>query len=241
MKTPTTLIALSIITSIVIATNGFVSKPDAALAMSIVGAKPEAPAGFGDTSPGAMAPVGPGIHGADDAAEAEIMAAIERFVDAGLPLPELSIHVHESAQGCNGHQGLFGKGGDKHRIDICVVHPSVIRHELAHLWEHHNVDDATRQAFLDSTGLEAWNDQSAVHRSRGIEQAAYLVAWGIAPEPIQSMLRSFHGEDLANFELLTGEPSPRIAHSDDVVASTATATGHPIVPAGEVVSRSVVG
>jgi hypothetical protein len=152
-----------------------------------------------------------GIHGADADQEADINAAILAFDQAGLLLPDLQIYVHESNEGCNKNLGLFSQGGDKHRIDICMAHPSVIRHELAHAWEHHNMTDATRRAFLQRRGIEAWNDQESSAQVRGIEQAAYLIAWGLDSRPIQSLLRSRHAEDLDLYELLTGSQSPRIA------------------------------
>jgi len=155
-----------------------------------------------------------GIYGADADQEADIYAAIDAFDQAGLLLPLLQIYVHDSGEGCHEELGLFSKGGDKHRIDICMAHPSVIRHELAHAWEHHNMTNATRLAFLQRKGIEVWNDQESSAPVRGIEQAAYLIAWGLDSRPIQSLLRSSHAEDLDLYELLTGSQSPRIAQWD---------------------------
>ncbi len=154
------------------------------------------------------------IFGADADQEADINAAIGAFNQAGLLLPQLRIYVHGSNGECDENLGLYGGGGDTHRIDICMAHPSVIRHELAHAWEHHNMTDATRRAFLLRTGLEVWNDQESSAPVRGMEQAAYLIAWGLDSRPIQRLLHSSNAEDLDLYELLTGSQSPRIAHWD---------------------------
>ncbi len=69
------------------------------------------------------------ISGADEDAAAAIAAAVNAFEDAGMRLPRLRIFVHDSYDGCNGHPGVYSKGGDKNRIDICWAHPSIIRHE----------------------------------------------------------------------------------------------------------------
>jgi hypothetical protein len=153
-----------------------------------------------------------GIYDADDALEREILDAVDRFTDAGLTLPELRIHVHESAEPCRGHMGLYNKGGDQHRIDLCQPYPEVITHELAHAWDYHNLDDATRQAFLDRAGLRVWSDQDVPHPARGVERAAYLISWALEDQPIQAISLGHYVEDLERYELLTGSPSPRIAH-----------------------------
>ncbi len=160
-----------------------------------------------------------GIYGADSAQEAEITAAMAVLADNGLTVPELRIYVHESNQGCRENQGLFGTGGDKHRVDICNFDESIIRHELVHAWEHHNMDDSTRQAFQDHIGLDNWNDHDQPHYSRGIEEAAYLIVWGMDDNPISRMSRNHYADDLTGYELLTGTASPRISHWNDEAGS----------------------
>lgn len=161
-----------------------------------------------------------GIYGADDAMEREILDAIDRFALAGLVLPKLRIYVHESHGPCKGHLGLFAKGGDEQRIDLCERYPDVITHELAHAWEHDHLDDDTRKAFLEWTGLTAWNDKDVPHPARGVERMAYLVSWALEDQQIQAISLGHYADDLDLYEFLTGSPSPRIAHLDAALAPT---------------------
>ena len=111
--------------------------------------------------------------------------------------------------------GRFRLHGDVHRVDICVVEQPLILHELAHAWEHHFVTDATREAFMAATDAPSWEDPNHAHKARGIEKAAYLVAWALEDAPLQRFSAGLYMDDLANYELLTGSPSPRIAHWAD--------------------------
>lgn len=156
-----------------------------------------------------------GIYGADSDEEAEIMAAMDMFSESKLALPPLRIYVHDGMDECGGNLGLFSRGGDMHRVDVCMPHVGLIRHELAHAWEYHNVDDSTRQAFMDRAGIDGWNDPEQPHPTRGVERAAFIIAWGSESQPIQMISGGHYAEDLARYELLIGSPSPRISHWGD--------------------------
>ncbi len=168
-----------------------------------------------EEGPAEQAPDPYGTHGADRDEQIKINEAMAAFTDQGLILPELRIYVHDSDSGCDGHLGIYSNGGDKRRIDICHFDPSVIRHELAHAWEHHHMNDATRSAFMDQAEVVSWSDPETGHHARGIERAAYLIAWGLDSDPIQRHLDTHFAQDLAMFELLVGFASPRISHWDD--------------------------
>lgn len=150
----------------------------------------------------------PQILGADTEMAAAIRDAIARFESAGLALPELTIHVHSTSAGCRGNSGLFTATESGGRVDLCVRVQYTLLHELAHAWEHHKVDDATRQRFLTLSGLEAWNDPEADWDERGVEAAAQVIAWGLLDIPITNAGRFEH--QLDQFELLTGFGSPRL-------------------------------
>ena len=156
-----------------------------------------------------------GIYGADPAFEVEIVETIAMFDRSGLTLPELRIYVHDSQEPCGDNLGLYSKGGDPHRIDVCNHSTRLVMHELAHVWEYHNMDDSTRRAFMERSGAKVWNDHSVVHPARGVEQVADAIKWGLDSAPIQSMSMNYYAEDLERFELLTGVASPRIAHLAD--------------------------
>ncbi len=150
------------------------------------------------------------IHGATGEMEATIVEAVERFEAAGLGLPVLSFHVHDSRATCNGAPGLYSKGGDQHRIDLCDPSEALVIHELAHAWEFHHVSDATREAFMELTGARVWSSHEVPHPARGVEQFAHAIEWGLKDEAIQPMSMSHYAPDLRRFELATGLVSPRL-------------------------------
>lgn len=167
-----------------------------------------------DTSVGApQAAVPLEISGADAVASQIIEESIARYDDVGLALPTLRIHVHGTSEGCNGAGGVFRKGGDPHRIDLCGeirAHLTVL-HELAHAWARHYLSEDTKQAFLDDTGL-TWTGADVPWRERGVEAVAITLAWGLVPDaPLRGEPSEDTAELLRHFELLTGKPSPRLA------------------------------
>lgn len=164
-----------------------------------------------------------GIHG-PAATHAVVEEAMELFESAGLTLPPLRIFVHATHEPCNGNLGLYSKGGDLHRIDLCDLTPWLIVHELAHAWERHNVDDETRDAFMAHTGAGTWNDHAQPHPARGVEQAADAIAWGLIGHDLQPQSAGHHAEDLAHFEHLTGTVSPRLVEATSVTLDVDPAT-----------------
>jgi hypothetical protein len=83
------------------------------------------------------------------------------------------------------------------------------------------MEDSTRQAFLDYANLDVWADRDTPHPARGIEHAANVVAWGVRNESMEAGQFDLYSERLFRYELLTGKPSPRIAH---LIASTDSRT-----------------
>jgi hypothetical protein len=160
----------------------------------------------------------PGIYGADPARRAAIESAIDRFRDAGIPLPPLRIYAHTSTDGCEGHSGMFMQYGDESRVDLCIAASGMglALHELAHAWEHHRMADDARQAFLGETGL-VWYDPDTPWRERGIEQVAITIAWGLLDQPLTDDQAAGNAELLGRFRLLTGVTSPRLPRSESHV------------------------
>lgn len=150
----------------------------------------------------------PGVHGADPDTAARVEWALARFTDTGLTLPELRIYIHPTMDGCQGNAGLYSHDGTHGRVDWCTSSTWTLLHELAHAWEHHNMTDTTRQAFLDHTGLETWADPAVDWDERGTEAAAQAIAWGLLDTPLTNPGR--FTDELYLFELLTGTPSPRL-------------------------------
>lgn len=149
----------------------------------------------------------PGVYGADAEWMAAIESAIDRFDSVGLTLPELRIYYHSDRSGCQGAIGIFNQDGSGSRVDLCNQVSYTLLHELAHAWEYHTMSDATRQAYLDYTGLASWADPEVDWEDRGIERAAWNIAWALLETPITNP--GAFADELSSFELLTGITSPR--------------------------------
>jgi hypothetical protein len=152
----------------------------------------------------------PGIYGADVELTAVIDAAINRYNTTGFSLDPMRFYAHPTDDTCKGNKALFGQNGELDRIDLCSGRTfAIVLHELAHAWEHNNMSDNTRQAFLDYTGL-VWYDPDVNWRNRGNEVAANTIAWGLRETPLTATDIGNYSELLHRFELLTGIPSPRL-------------------------------
>lgn len=153
--------------------------------------------------------VPPRVYGADDAHQAQIHAAVERFHDAGLRLPPLRIFVHSSTDACQDQLGTFGQFGQRDRIDLCTSAAFYILHEMAHAWEQHTLTDGTRRIVLAETGLTVWHDRELPWLDSGAEVAANTIAFGLLDAPLEDRSGAFTPQ-LDRFRLLTGANSPRI-------------------------------
>lgn len=149
------------------------------------------------------------IHDADELQAADLTWTVERFAEVGLELPPLDVYVHDTNSGCDGYSGLYSPRRRSDRIDICTDHTSIILHEFAHAWEKRFATDSAREALLDEHELEAWSDRNVEYRKRGEEVAANLVAWGLIERPLTDVESRKNADTLAEFESLTGVPSPR--------------------------------
>jgi hypothetical protein len=136
--------------------------------------------------------------------------ALERFRDAGLPLPPMAITVHDSDAPCDGNSGLY-LPNDPVEIHLCTLGSADSRtgrvttlHELAHAWAEAELSAGERAAFLELRGLDAWYDRELPPHERGNEHAAEVVSWGLMDEMIP-IIRIYDAEpaDLAiAFDLL---------------------------------------
>ena len=100
--------------------------------------------------------------------------AVERYHQAGLQLPDLSISFPPI---CDGKGALYHVG---HRsIDFCRVNKRRALHEFAHAWDDTS-GAVDRQAFLRLRGLSVWWGGTDMPSSeQGAEQLAQIVAWGL--------------------------------------------------------------
>jgi hypothetical protein len=161
-----------------------------------------ASAATAEPAPTASALLASGIGGVGGSPELQQRAemAAQHFIDAGLDLRGVVIVFHPTTDGCGGHDGVYRPA--THRVDICNTNEFIIIHELAHAWDHANLDDDTRRRYMELRGLEAWNDSSVPWKQRGIEDLAETVVWGLGCIDDSSM--SSHDLDRARaFGLIT--------------------------------------
>lgn len=105
--------------------------------------------------------------------------AIGRFTAAGLDLPQIELSVHDDDRACEGADGVTHMTGRPVRIDLCNTHRLIILHGLAHAWDASSLNDATRGALMEETGIDVWNDRSVPWKDRGVECLAEIMVWGL--------------------------------------------------------------
>ena len=148
-----------------------------------------------------------------------VIAAVDQYVSVGLQLPDLRIRVHDNGKdACGGFQGRFRPDGAVGVIDLCFGGEFLALHELGHAWERFNLDDRQRAEFQRFTGLTTWRSTDVTWHDRAAERAADALAYGLLSVRLANV--TYHTAELAEFELLTGFASPRLA---DVQSPNATA------------------
>lgn len=119
--------------------------------------------------------------------------ARDRFLEAGLSLPNVHLTFHDTTGICQGALGGFRAESDgSGRIFICVVESGYARelkvkrtllHELAHAWDYHALTDPVRDEFMRLRGLEGWLS-GVPYEQRAGELAAEVITWGLMDRPI---------------------------------------------------------
>lgn len=149
--------------------------------------------------------------------------AVARYEAAGLDLPPLVIEfVGRDLAGCGGAPGRAYPRRTPAQVKLCWNDPILVLHELAHVWEAHNVAATDHEPFMAMrTGVESWVGADIAWVRQGREHAANVIAWGVLDEP-RPVLRTYPNDPdslRAAFEFLTGtEPlhdgGPPIAEPD---------------------------
>ncbi len=152
---------------------------------------------------------------------------VDRFIEGGLGPPKLSAVWFPPNPDCVGTAtGLAMSADERYEgeqtIALCFDEDLLVwgpgesgwaipavalgLHELAHLWMREYLDDATRAAFTERVGLSSWRD-GVPWEERGVERAAYTIAWGLAgtEDARYRFVPAPECEELAaRYELLTG-------------------------------------
>ena len=125
------------------------------------------------------------IDAADAAHAAMAEWALERFDAAGLELPPLLVAISGRDQSfCGGVPARAFPQAQPAEVRVCWDDAFILLHELAHIWEAHNLDPERRVGFADlREGVEAWRDRDVPWEARGAEHAANVIAWGLLEDP----------------------------------------------------------
>ena len=157
---------------------------------------------------GAEGPAWEGVRfiGGDEARVAAAKSVVERFAEAGLELPTVSVEFHETTEPCNGYDGFVRYEAPAPVITICSDRPYVLPHELAHAWIDENLTAEAKADYVEHWGLASWNDKSDEWNDRGTEHAAFAIQQNLTAAPPR-MTRTWT-ERAEAYQMLTGLASP---------------------------------
>ena len=131
----------------------------------------------------------------------DIQWAVDRFVSAGLQLPDLKISFPAL---CDGKGALYHVG--RKSIEFCRVNKRRALHELAHAWDDTS-GAVDRAAFLELRGLSVWWGGTGMRSSeQGAEHLAEIMAWGLMganPRDVPQLPANSVSELTTAFALLT--------------------------------------
>jgi len=151
------------------------------------------------------------VIGGSDEQRAIVDWALERYADADLDLPVLHLHLYPDVSDCSGNRGFFSPSSNPWTIAICTEERLVALHEIGHAWAEHTLTADDRVAYVEHRRMESWNDPGTQWSSRGSEDAANTLAWGLLDTPVRVVSSSGPlAERSEAFRFLTGAYSPRI-------------------------------
>ncbi len=139
-----------------------------------------------------------------------VVWALDRFEQADLELPPLTICASEDRAECNGLNGYLAHSeGGEFVVHSCGVRFTLL-HELAHAWDIYSLEEAVRHEFLGIAAATTWENHDDWHLAGG-EHAANVVAWGLMDVRInQTRTRPYdHTSMVEAFSILTGGGLPQ--------------------------------
>ena len=149
--------------------------------------------------------------------------AIDRYAEAGLDLPPLVIRFPgRDLSLCDGAQGRAYLDHNPIEVRMCWNDEFILLHELAHVWEAHNVASDKHEPFIAMRqGVESWASPAVAWAARGREHAANAIAWGLLenPYPISTTYPNDVASMIDAFSYLTDvdplhDGGPGIQHPD---------------------------
>lgn len=179
--------------------------------------------GLDSHSVAASAPAGPTSLGTTTPLtieEQELVGwAHARFAMVGIELPPVDISFHDETDACGGVNGRFRGSGESRTVLVCVrdagtsasrlERQRTLVHELAHAWDHANLDDEARRRLLPVVDAHGWYAADADWDERGIERFAETMVWGLYDQLRRPVLIDVScGELHADFLVITGTTAP---------------------------------
>ena len=124
--------------------------------------------------------------------------AKERFADAGLELPSITVRFDPTRELCRGNEGLYGyDGASEHLVGICIRDSDsfaaqlerrrTLLHEFAHVWDTVNLTTDDRDRLNRSFGTRTWYSKDPGWTERGAEQFAEMFVLGLLDQPARQL------------------------------------------------------
>lgn len=125
--------------------------------------------------------------------------ATERFTQAGLELPELTVRFDPSRDLCGDAEGRYHHAPDGTKVvTICtrdgesfaaqLDRRRTLLHEFGHAWDFANMSTRDRGVLGQILGADAWQDRDDVWADRGIERFAESFVFALLDQPLRQVL-----------------------------------------------------
>lgn len=151
------------------------------------------------------------VYAETDAQVAMVEWALGRYAEHNLDLPHVSIEMRSIGK-CPTTDGGQLSGSTSMRdgkpwIKVCGTERTLL-HELAHVWDKHNLTDEARDAYRTLRHLDSWRHEEW-HLAGG-EHLAETLTWALDDSylPPSRIDQTSVTELTAAYELLTGTGAP---------------------------------
>ena len=133
--------------------------------------------------------------------------ARDRFADAGLELPDVTVRFDPSKELCGNAEGLYHHEADGERVvTICaresdsfaaqLYRRRTLLHELGHAWDFANLTAEDHDELGRVLGAESWNDSDDVWADRGVESFAETFVFALLDQSARQLKVSIDCADL---------------------------------------------
>ncbi len=141
------------------------------------------------------------VHNGTPRLEALVSEGLIQFALNGLAEPRFDALTFEPTRQCESRTGRVIETNGFRELFLCIYESDLcpragpcdrpaltarmaVLHELGHAWMIDHVDGATQALLLESSGRLSWRDPDVSWEQRGVEYAAEVLAWGLAPEEV---------------------------------------------------------